>query len=73
MFKPRITSSFNLLLKLRLVVFQSLTEVNCSVSSDQSNLQSKHRSAQLIPGIEASGEKLQVNDDDDDPCIGFAD
>ncbi|KAF4119173.1 hypothetical protein G5714_001224 [Onychostoma macrolepis] len=39
---------------------QSLTEVNCSVSSDQSNLPSKHPSAHLIPGIEASGEKLQA-------------
>ncbi|XP_016115359.1 centromere-associated protein E-like [Sinocyclocheilus grahami] len=34
---------------------QSLSEVNCSVSSDQS----KHPSAHLIPGIEASAEKLQ--------------
>ncbi|XP_016349657.1 centromere-associated protein E-like isoform X2 [Sinocyclocheilus anshuiensis] len=35
---------------------QSLSEVNCSVSSDQS----KHPSAHLIPGIEASAEKLQA-------------
>ncbi|KAK2908448.1 hypothetical protein Q8A67_004285 [Cirrhinus molitorella] len=38
---------------------QSLIEVNCSVS-DQSNLQSKHTSAHLIPEIDASGEKLQA-------------
>lgn len=43
-------------------MFQSLIEVNCSVSSDQSNLQSKHTSAHLIPEIDASTEKLQVND-----------
>ncbi|XP_016422139.1 centromere-associated protein E-like isoform X9 [Sinocyclocheilus rhinocerous] len=35
---------------------QSLSEVNCSVSSDQS----KHPSAHLIPGIETSAEKLQA-------------
>ncbi|XP_043104382.1 centromere-associated protein E isoform X1 [Puntigrus tetrazona] len=35
---------------------QSLTEVSCSVSSDQSNLQPKHHT----PGIEASAEKLQA-------------
>ncbi|XP_050974643.1 centromere-associated protein E isoform X2 [Labeo rohita] len=39
---------------------QSLIEVNCSVSSDQSNLQSKHTSAHLIPEIDASTEKLQA-------------
>ncbi|XP_016113871.1 centromere-associated protein E [Sinocyclocheilus grahami] len=38
---------------------QSLTEVNCSGSSDQSNLQSKHRSGYLVPEI-VSDEKLQA-------------
>ncbi|XP_056102973.1 centromere-associated protein E isoform X2 [Rhinichthys klamathensis goyatoka] len=37
----------------------SLTEVNASVS-DQSNTQSKHRSAHLISEIDASEEKLQA-------------
>ncbi len=59
MSEPRITGSFNVLVKPRLLVFQSRTEVSCSVSSDQSNLESKP----LNPGIEASAEKLQVNDD----------
>uniref|UniRef100_A0A9J8BZ24 Centromere-associated protein E n=1 Tax=Cyprinus carpio carpio TaxID=630221 RepID=A0A9J8BZ24_CYPCA len=35
---------------------QSLTELNCSVSADQS----RHTAAHLIPEIEASGEKLQA-------------
>ncbi|XP_016297019.1 centromere-associated protein E-like [Sinocyclocheilus anshuiensis] len=39
---------------------QSLTEVNCSVSSDQSNLQSKHRSGYLVPEIDVSDEKMQA-------------
>ncbi|KAA0722652.1 E Centromere protein [Triplophysa tibetana] len=41
---------------------QSLTEVNCSVSSgtDHSNLQSQQRSAELIAEIDTSHEKLQV-------------
>ncbi|XDV14395.1 hypothetical protein PO909_014659, partial [Leuciscus waleckii] len=38
----------------------SLTEVNASVSADQSNMQSKHRSAHLISEIDASEEKLQA-------------
>ncbi|XP_057188769.1 centromere-associated protein E isoform X2 [Triplophysa rosa] len=41
---------------------QSLTEVNCSVSSgtDHSTLQSQQRSAEMIAEIDASHEKLQV-------------
>ncbi|XP_056595003.1 centromere-associated protein E isoform X2 [Triplophysa dalaica] len=41
---------------------QSLTEVNCSVSSgtDQSHLQSQQRSAEMIAEIDTSHEKLQV-------------
>lgn len=41
-------------------MFQSLTEVNCSVSDQR---QSKHRSGYLVPEIDAADQKMQVNAD----------
>lgn len=46
-------------------MFQSLTEVNCSVSDQR---QSKHRSGYLVPEIDAADQKMQVNADVDCVC-----